>query len=95
MSLLVLCPSKGRPAAARECWETFAATKTLHDTSLVFILNDDEDVSEYQVPYVTVPRREWMNEVLGETNSFGVCGKGSTRPMDAGCGPGPWLVAMG
>jgi len=64
MSLLVLCPSKGRPAAAFETWQTFVATKSLHDTQLVFVLNDDEDVSEYHVPYVTVPRREWMNEVL-------------------------------
>jgi hypothetical protein len=64
MSLLVLCPSKGRPAAAFETWQSFVATRRLIDTQLVFILNDDEDVREYQVPYVTVPRREWMNEVL-------------------------------
>lgn len=64
MSLLVLCPSKGRPAAAFETWQSFVATRRLIDTQLVFVLNDDEDVSEYHVPYVTVPRREWMNEVL-------------------------------
>jgi hypothetical protein len=64
MSLLVLCPSKGRPAAASEAYATFTQTRGLPDTSLVFVLNEDEDVREYHVPYVTVPRREWMNEVL-------------------------------
>lgn len=67
MSLTILCPTKGRPVAVAETYETFLATKRLDDTEILFIVNRDEDLTDYpNVPLCIVPTREWMNEVLQE-----------------------------
>lgn len=42
MSLLVLCPSKGRPEKAQELLDSFNATKRLDDTKLVFVIDEGE-----------------------------------------------------
>lgn len=42
MSLLVLCPSKGRPEKAAELMASFEATRTLDSTRLRFILDEGE-----------------------------------------------------
>ena len=42
MSLLVLCPSKGRPEKAFELLETFRKTKVLDSTQLIFVLDEGE-----------------------------------------------------
>ncbi len=42
MSIELLCPSRGRPDAARELLASFRATVTLPSTRLVFLLDDDD-----------------------------------------------------
>lgn len=64
MSLTVICPTRGRQAAAYEAWKSFVATRERDDTRLVFAISDDEDPESYSVPLLVVPRRDWMNEVL-------------------------------
>ena len=65
MSLLVLCPTRGRPDEARETFESFKSTKQLSKTKLLFAVNDDEDPAIYQgLPLLVVPKKDWMNEVL-------------------------------
>jgi hypothetical protein len=67
MSLTVLCPTRGRFAAAREAYASFIATTTLDSTIIFFVINSDEDREEYDgLPVLVVPRQEWMNEVLAE-----------------------------
>lgn len=67
MSLLVFCPTRGRPAAAQAAWESFVATKQRDDTALVFVV-DDDDESGYgaPLPVLTVPRKGSMNGALQE-----------------------------
>ena len=51
----LLCPSRGRPQAARELLESFDATKTLK-SRLVFVLdNDDKTGLDYPQPQIIVP----------------------------------------
>lgn len=48
MSLVVLCPSRGRPFAARDLQLVFDKTKMLESTRLVFVVDsDDPEFSEY------------------------------------------------
>lgn len=42
MDMIVLCPTRGRPQAAREALASFEATKTLPETSLMFVIDDDD-----------------------------------------------------
>ncbi len=53
MSLLVLCPSKGRPEKARELLDSFETTRRLSDTKLLFVLDDGED--PYPGDTLTIP----------------------------------------
>lgn len=57
MTLIVICPSRGRPGKAREGYEAFLATKTSEDTKMVFVVDaDDETFSGYvneMLPIVT------------------------------------------
>lgn len=68
MSLLVLCPTKGRPAAAAATYASFLGTRSRSvDTHILFIIGDDEDPILYNgLPLLVVPHRTWMNEVLAE-----------------------------
>ncbi len=65
MSLLVFCPTRGRPAAAEAAWESFVATKRRDDTSLMFVV-DDDDTSEYSasLPVAVLPSAGSMNGAL-------------------------------
>ena len=49
MDIQLLCPSRGRPDAARELRASFDATKTSPQTRLVFCL-DDDDTTETWYP---------------------------------------------
>ena len=40
--LLVLCPTRGRPAAARAAHESFRATSTLETSSILFVVDEDD-----------------------------------------------------
>lgn len=40
--LLVLCPTRGRPAAAREAHESFRATVTREGSEIMFVVDDDD-----------------------------------------------------
>jgi hypothetical protein len=62
--MLILCPTKGRYAAAVETWQTFLDTRSMPDTEILFIVNEDEDLAHPTIPILRVPRRQWMNEVL-------------------------------
>ena len=42
MKILVLCPSRGRPAAAQETLDAFLATNPGPDTSLLFVVDEDD-----------------------------------------------------
>lgn len=70
MSLTVICPTKGRPAAVGGTWASFQATKALPDTELVFAVSDREPLEDggrslyVGIPLIVVPHREWMNEIL-------------------------------
>ena len=66
MSLIVLCPTLGRPAAAQETWNSFVDTAE-GDTRLLFVINDYERRDIYQgLPTLVVSGKKWMNEVLEE-----------------------------
>lgn len=43
MSLLAICPSRGRPAAARELLASFMATRKDEASRLVFVVDSDDD----------------------------------------------------
>lgn len=40
--LLILCPTRGRPAAAREAHQSFVATKSREGTEILFVVDDDD-----------------------------------------------------
>lgn len=43
MNLLVLCPSRSRPWGALDAYQSFLSTKERHDTSMVFVVDEDDD----------------------------------------------------
>lgn len=47
MSLLVLCPSRGRPDNAIACYEAFNRTRAENDTDLVFVIDADDNIEAY------------------------------------------------
>jgi len=57
MSLIVICPSRGRPVKAREAYDAFEATRSSEDTKMVFVVDADDDTfTEYvkqKVPIAT------------------------------------------
>ena len=57
MSLIVICPSRGRPTKAREAYDAFEATRSLDDTKMVFVVDADDDTFigyvKQQVPVAT------------------------------------------
>lgn len=57
MSLLVLCPSRGRPEKALECFDTFRRTVDRQTSSIIFVIDeDDPELDRYwaNVPVHTV-----------------------------------------
>lgn len=46
MSILALCPSRGRPAQARECLESFTATRRDSGSRIVFLVDTDDPTRE-------------------------------------------------
>jgi len=58
MSLVVICPSRGRPDKAKEAFEAFERTKWNDDTDMVFVVDEDDETRfQYDVPLLT-PRSE-------------------------------------
>lgn len=68
MSILALCPSRGRPAAAHAVLESLLATAANRDTRLAFIVDrDDPTANEYPAGYtVRVRPRGNMGGALAE-----------------------------
>jgi hypothetical protein len=50
VSILVLCPSRGRPQNAFEALESFNQTKSRADTRLLFLV-DSDDPAQYEYPF--------------------------------------------
>lgn len=59
MKSLVICPTRGRPNAAREAYQSFNATKASADTTMIFVVDDDDpDRDRYEeegVPVLLIP----------------------------------------
>jgi hypothetical protein len=57
MSIIVICPSRGRPFKALEAFDAFESTKQLETTKMVFVVDeDDATFSDYvraKLPVVT------------------------------------------
>jgi len=57
--LVVLCPTRGRPQAAREAHEAFASTKRLATSEILFVVDDDDaKLDEYlalDIPTIHLP----------------------------------------
>lgn len=68
MSLVVLCPSRGRPDKAKECYQAFLDTRHLTSTEMRFVLDEDDPAgSSYDVPLFHVKRgRPGMTDALNE-----------------------------
>ena len=66
MTMLVLCPSRGRPDKARELFDTFSMTRVQHSTVLQFVLDDDDPaLGEYPAGSYIIPRgRPGMTDAL-------------------------------
>jgi len=50
VSILVLCPSRGRPQNAFEAMDSFNLTKSRSDTKILFLV-DSDDPTRHQYPY--------------------------------------------
>jgi len=76
MTMLVLCPSRGRPEKAHELLATFQVTKALPNTLLAFIVDDDDPTAEaYPAGSYVVPRgRPGMADALNRIATL-ECGK--------------------
>lgn len=66
MSLVVLCPSRGRPQKAKECYQAFLDTRHLPNSAMFFVLDDDDPTAAaYDVPTLHVKRgRPGMTDAL-------------------------------
>jgi hypothetical protein len=57
MSIIVICPTRGRPKKAREAYDAYLSTKVLETTKMVFVVDlDDPDFDAYvkeQLPIVS------------------------------------------
>lgn len=70
MLSLILCPTRGRPSAAREAYQSFLATKTSNDTEMLFVVDDDDSsIEDYRiegVPILVQPSPGSMVRALNE-----------------------------
>ena len=63
-SLLVLCPTRGRPHEAKEAYDAFVATKELPGTRIIFAIDDDDPLAvEYDHDTPTLLQRSPGNMV--------------------------------
>lgn len=64
--LTVLCPSRGRPDKAEECYRSFLDTRHETESSMVFVLDEDDgSAPDYDVPIQLVERgRPGMTDAL-------------------------------
>jgi len=64
--LTVLCPSRGRPEKARECYDSFLATRHNAESIMIFVIDEDDPaIAEYQVPILMIePGRPGMTDAL-------------------------------
>lgn len=66
MALLVLCPSRGRPDAAREVWASFMATRLGSKTDLRFVVDEDDPTfDQYDRPVLRSPA---LGSMVGALN---------------------------
>jgi hypothetical protein len=68
--LLILCPTRGRPAAAKEAHESFLATKVREGSEIMFVVDDDDPTRvEYESErflHLTLPSPGNMVTALNE-----------------------------
>ncbi|HZL94490.1 MAG TPA: hypothetical protein VFB99_12620, partial [Vicinamibacterales bacterium] len=84
MSILALCPSRGRPKAAAETLVSFNATKRDRNSRIVFIVDsDDPTLADYPARFTHVVKptgsmggalRAAQAEVIGDATSVGMIG---------------------
>jgi hypothetical protein len=78
MSLLMLCPSRGRPDSAREVLRLFDDTVALDDTELRFLVDSDDETAEQYPQHCTLildPPPGCMNNAMN---------KGALQAVDEG-----------
>jgi hypothetical protein len=68
--LIILCPTRGRPEAAREAFESFRATSQLDGAEIMFVVDDDDPkLAEYDAQpflHLTLPAPGNMVKALNE-----------------------------
>lgn len=84
MTLTVLCPTRTRPVAAGKTYESFRSSKTLEDTELLFIVDDDDPTlkhyQERKLPLIVVKNRiGWMVDALNQ--GFEHCERRTAKPV--------------
>jgi hypothetical protein len=67
-TVLMLCPTRGRPAKALEALESFNATKTLKGSALVFLVDEDDPTLDQYLETLPAHNIE-INESLGSMNA--------------------------
>lgn len=69
MSLIVVCPSRNRPAKASEAYRAFLATRELEDTRMVFVVDeDDSTLPDYIAKGLTVLHAPAGKRMAGALN---------------------------
>lgn len=64
MDLLVLCPSRARPEAAAQAYESFTDTRRLSGSQISFVIDDDDPtIHEYVGDYSTIQQSSPGNMV--------------------------------
>jgi len=67
--LIVICPSRNRPAKASEAYREFLRTKELDDTRMVFVVDEDDPtlddyVTKHSLPVLHAPAGQGMAGAL-------------------------------
>lgn len=69
IDLLVLCPTRGRPSAAREAQAAFRSTAATGSTELLFVVdNDDPALDEYLSSDITAIHQDPAGNMVGALN---------------------------
>lgn len=73
MDLVILCPTRGRPEAAREARAAFLDTRRLFGSELIFVVDDDDPeiggYREIQSPGVVVMEQPSQGNMVGALNA--------------------------
>jgi hypothetical protein len=99
VAILALCPSRGRPNAARETLRSFEATRRDPATRLVFLVDDDDPTAgEYPTRNTRIVRPTGYmggalamagrdRELLADATAVGMVGDDNRRGRPAGTSP--------